>query len=397
MAHNIEARSMSSFLSNYPQPERDLLTTPERIDASPDFTGRGVVIAYLDSGFYMHPDIADRVRLHVDATTARIKEQPRVMQSDVTSWHGLMVTAIGSGNGSASDGKYRGVACGSTMVLVKVSSPKGAVKEADILHGMNWLVQNHARFGIQIVNVSVGGDFVSSNPEHPLHRCVPELTEAGIIVVIAAGNRGDRHLVPPASAPQAIVVGGYSDNNSLNRSDWIPYHSNFGTVYDGTNKPDVIAPAQWIASPILPETVVEKQAQWLGPLLRVDNQQAVQNLMSSDFTDLEIPKPGTRRLGKSLHQTLQERIHAHKLINTHYQHVDGTSVAAPIVSSVIAQMLEANPTLTPEKIRTILKETAAPLEGMPAEQQGAGIISAKGAVAAALRLRTETETLNMNT
>jgi serine protease AprX len=382
---------MSSFLANYPQPEKMLLTTPERIGAVPDYTGRGVVIAYLDSGFYMHPDIADRVLLHVDATTPDIKEQPRVLESDVTSWHGLMVAAIGSGNGSASGGKYRGVACDSTMVLVKVSSPKGEVKEADILRGMEWLVENHARFGIRVVNVSVGGDFVSSDPQHPLHRSVRDLTEAGVTVVIAAGNRGDRHLVPPASSPQAIVVGGYSDNNSLNRSDWSPYHSNFGTVYDGTNKPDVIAPAQWIASPILPETLVEKQAQWLAPLLQADNQHAIQHLMASDFSDLQIPKPGTRRLGKSLHQTLQERIHAHKLIHTHYQHVDGTSVAAPIVSSVIAQMLEANPTLTPEKIRTILQETATPLDGMPSEQQGAGIISAKGAVTAALQLRDNPE------
>jgi serine protease AprX len=378
---------MQSFVPNYPHPENGLLTTPERIHAAPEFTGRGVTIAYLDSGFYMHRDIADRVCLHVDATTNRIKEQPRVQKSDVTSWHGLMVAAIGSGNGAASEGKYRGIACDSDLVLVKVSNPRGGVKEADILRGMEWLVRNHVRFHIRIVNVSVGGDFVSNDPEHPLHRCVHLLTEAGVTVVIAAGNRGDRHLVPPASAPQAIVVGGYSDNNSLNRADWTAYHSNYGTVYDGTNKPDLIAPAQWIASPILPQTEVEKQAQWLGPLLQHNYQAALQNLMSYGFADLDIPKPATSRLGKSLHSTLQERIHAHKLIHEHYQHVDGTSVAAPIVTSVIAQMLEANPKLMPEQIRTILKATATLLDGMPPEQQGAGTIEARAAVNKAIALR----------
>jgi serine protease AprX len=67
--------------------------------------------------------------------------------------------------------------------------------------------------------------------------------------------------------------------------------------------------------------------------------------------------------------------------------VDGTSVAAPIVSSVIAQMLEANPDLTPEQIRTILKQTAIPLDSIPAEKQGAGAINARGAVEAALQFR----------
>jgi serine protease AprX len=270
---------------------------------------------------------------------------------------------------------------------VKVSNPNGGVKEADILRGMNWLVVNHARFKINIVNVSVGGDFVSDDPDHKLHKCVRELTQAGVTVVIAAGNRGDRHLVPPASSPEAIVVGGYSDNNSLHREDWEAYHSNYGTVYDGTDKPDIIAPAHWIASPILPETLVEKQAFWLGPLLEEDNKVALQNLMRDGLPDLDIEKPKTSRLGKSLHEKLQERIYAHKLINAAYQHVDGTSVAAPIVSSIIAQMIEANSNLSPEQIRTILKETASPLANMPSEQQGAGIINAPSAVQTALKYR----------
>jgi serine protease AprX len=81
---------------------------------------------------------------------------------------------------------------------------------------------------------------------------------------------------------------------------------------------------------------------------------------------------------------LQQRIHAHKIIDAHHQHVDGTSVAAPIVSSVIAQMLEANPRLTTQQIRAILTITAAPLPGVPVEKQGGGVLNAPGAVKAAL-------------
>jgi serine protease AprX len=379
---------MPLFSPNFPQQHHtELLTTPQRVDASLDYSGRGVVMAYVDSGFYMHPDIADRVRVFADATTRRVKEQATIKNSDVTSWHGLMVAAVGSGNGSASDGVYRGIACDSELVLVKVSNLKGQVKEADILRGLEWLVRTHTHFGVRVVNVSVGGDRVNHDPDHALHRSVRELTEAGVTVVISSGNRGDARLVPPASSAEALVVGGYDDHNSLDRSVWTAYHSNYGTAYDGSPKPDIIAPAQWIASPILPETIVAQQARWLGPLLSDATKESLLQVVANGYKDLDMPKPGTRRLNKMLLATLQERIHAHKLIHTNYQHVDGTSVAAPIVSSVIAQMLEANPDLTPEQIRTILKQTAIPLDSIPAEKQGAGAINARGAVEAALQFR----------
>jgi serine protease AprX len=364
-----------------------LLSTPERVGASLDFTGRGVVIAYLDSGFYMHDDIASRVLLHVDATSAAIREEKAVTHTDVTSWHGLMVSAIGSGNGSASKGYYRGLAPDSEIILIKTSNEKMQIKEVDIQRGFDWLIENHKKYNIRIANVSVGGDFVSNDPEHHLHKSVERLVTEGVTVVIAAGNRGDRHVVPPASSPHAITVGGYSDNNSYDRSEWTGYHSNFGTAYDGSGKPDVIGPAHWIASPILPETEVARHAHWLGPLLHDLTGESLRNLLSHGFRDLNLPKPDGEDLSQGLHESLQQQIHAHKLIHKDYQHVDGTSVAAPIVSSVIAQMLEANPALQPEQIRRILKETAIPLETISPEQQGAGAINAVGAVEMALQSR----------
>jgi serine protease AprX len=75
-----------------------------------------------------------------------------------------------------------------------------------------------------------------------------------------------------------------------------------------------------------------------------------------------------------------------KFIHRHYQHVDGTSMAAPIVSGVAAQMLEANPSLTPAQVKEILMVTADPLNDAPAERQGAGTVNAGRAVAVALRM-----------
>jgi serine protease AprX len=48
-----------------------------------------------------------------------------------------------------------------------------------------------------------------------------------------------------------------------------------------------------------------------------------------------------------------------KVISGHYKHVDGTSFAAPIVSSIVAQMLEVNPRLTPQQVNARLAVAAA--------------------------------------
>jgi hypothetical protein len=61
-------------------------------------------------------------------------------------------------------------------------------------------------------------------------------------------------------------------------------------------------------------------------------------------------------------------------------------MAAPIVSGVAAQMLQANPSLGPSQVKEILMMTADPLNDAPAERQGAGTVNAGRAVAAALRV-----------
>jgi serine protease AprX len=264
--------------------------------------------------------------------------------------------------------------------LVKVSNPRGQIKEADILRGLRWVIDTHRRFNVRIVNISVGGDFESHDPKHPLHVAVRRLTEAGVVVVAAAGNKGSPFVVPPASAPEAITVGGVDDHNSLNRSLWTAYPNNYGVAYDDTSKPEITAPARWIASPLLPESPVAREAQWLASLLQARNVAQARRLLREAWMDLGLSES---RYDANIHAALQQRIHTHKLIDARHQHVDGTSVAAPIVSAVIAQMLEANPRLTPPQIRAILAATAQPLTGVPRQKQGAGVIDAARAVQAA--------------
>ncbi len=375
-----------TFTSNYPNfqaGEPTLLSTPERTAALTTYDGTGVTIAFIDSGFYPHPDLQNRVLVHADASTNHVIEQKTDFPTNDLSWHGQMTSVIACGDGHTSKGKYKGIASGANLVLVKVSTPKGQIKEADILRGLRWVTDTYQRFNVRIVNISVGGDFVCNKPDHPLHKAIRKLTKAGLTVVVAAGNRHVDHLLPPASAPEAITVGGFDDHNSLDQSKWTLYHHNYGVVYDGTPKPELIAPANWLASPIMPHSGVAREAYWLGKLLQKPTEQELQSLLAQGYNDLGFHRDEIYT-DKSLYQRIEARIHTHKIVDSQHQHVDGTSVAAPIVSSVIAQMLQANPRLTPREIRAILTRTAQRLHGAPVEQQGSGILNASAAVQAAL-------------
>lgn len=379
------------FTASYPfyRPgQLALLPTPERVSALPAYTGRGVVIAFVDSGFYPHPDLAGRVLIHVDASTNHVIEQaPDAFAVSDLSWHGQMTSVIAAGDGTVSGGHYRGIASAARLVLVKVSTPRGQVKERDILRGLRWISDAHRRFNIRIVNLSVGGDFVSGDPDHPLHRIVRKLTEAGVTVVAAVGNRASPVVVPPASAVEAVAVGGLNDHNTYDSSRWTAYHSNYGMAWDGSSKPDLIAPAEWIAGPIMPETSVAREARWLGSLLASRDVTEVRGILGRAYADLGLSRAAVQEPDDNVYAMLQARINAHKIVDTNHQFVDGTSVAAPIVSAVVAQMLEANPRLTPAEIRLILKETARPLPQVERNRQGAGALCAAAAVQAAIAAR----------
>ncbi len=379
------------FTANYPfymPGSPALLSTPERVGADARYTGRGIVMAFVDSGFYPHPELAGRILVHVDASTETIREEPGAnFEPHDMSWHGQMTSVIAAGDGHLSNGKYRGIASDAQLVLIRVSTPKGLIKEADILRGLRWLAAHHQRFGIRVVNVSVGGDYVSHDAAHPLYKVIRKLVRAGITVVCASGNRGHHEVLPPASSAEAITVGGVDDQNSLDSHLRRLYHHNHGLDYTGKPKPDLLAPSVWVAGPIMPNTSVAREARWLGPILQVKTDTHMLRLLKKGYSDLGIEHEQVLKSDPHLHSMLQARIHAHKIVDAHHQHVDGTSVAAPIVTSVVAQMLEANPDLTPRHIRTILCATALPIPDVRPVQQGAGVLRAGEAVARALQKR----------
>ena len=78
-----------------------ILPTPLRLDADPHFTGKGITICLIDSGFYLHDDLirtSNRVKAIVDITELKQKSNYFTL-SHPESWHGTMTSVVCAGDG----------------------------------------------------------------------------------------------------------------------------------------------------------------------------------------------------------------------------------------------------------------------------------------------------------
>jgi serine protease AprX len=343
------------------------IPTPLRLHADPRFTGRGVTLALIDAGFYPHADLVEgtnRIRAWTDqgqdpGTTLRWGQTdiPRWPGWDAAldhQWHGTMTSVVAAGNGALSRGLYRGLASHAELVLVAARDAQGRITNESVARSLDWVMRHREEFGIRVVNLSVSGDPVEPLAGNPVDTLIRRLTLAGVSVVAAAGNSGQRRLVPPATAPEALTVGGIDDGSLFDHTALTVWHSNYGESALGAWKPELVAPSIWVAAPVLPGTPVAAEAERLF---------------------------ARRREGD---RSVDARLTELKAITPHYQHVDGTSFAAPVVASAIACLLQANPRLTPAGIREILLGTAQPVAAASRERQGAGVLDQGRAVARAL-------------
>lgn len=366
-----------------------VLSTPLRLDANEEYTGKNVTIAFLDSGFYPHVDLTtpDNRIVRYRNMTKNQEEIESLLQPDVFSWHGMMTSVVAAGNGSLSNGFYRGIAPDANVVLVKLA-PTGRISEQNIEDGLKWVLENREEYGIKIVNISAGGDDEKSYLTDSLSQTVEECVAQGIVVVCAVGNAGHlptHPVFPPASAPSSIAVGGLDDNNSINRAKRGMYRSSYGPTSDGLQKPEIIAPSIWVPAPILPNTPTAKQVELLEFLDKAADADLHSIIEQYPGIDDELDAALDREV-HSLRQIIALKLVRENVITKHYKYVDGTSFAAPIVSSVIAQMLEANPELTPQQVKKILISTAERLPHCEVDRQGWGVIDPRRAVEMALNI-----------
>jgi serine protease AprX len=367
-----------------------ILPTPVRLGAPERYTGRGVTLAFLDSGFYAHPDLVqprDRILRYVDLTHPGARRS-RLEHPDESSWHGMMTSVVACGNGALSAGLYRGLASEANLVLVKVGTAR-RIRHDDIRRGIEWVIRHRSRYGIRILNISCGGDFEASYLEDGLSQAAEKASRAGILVVAGAGNAGHQPghpVVPPASAPSVLTVGGLDDKNRLHAAGYDMYHSSFGPTVDGLQKPEVIAPGIFVAAPILPGTPTAAQAALLARLASASDDDLHDLLGAATGVDADLD--AARHLEPPLvRQLVAAKVRDHNVISGAYKHVDGTSFAAPIVSSLAALLLEVNPDLSPAEAKLTVIRSAHRMPHVDTDRQGWGVVRAPRAIEEARRLR----------
>ena len=331
--------------------------------------GRGVGVAVLDSGIdYDHFDL-------------RLNGQRRVIvNADFTGnkewWedpygHGTHVAGIIAGDGSSAKGAgfdYAGVAPGAYLLNLRVLDPRGRGAISNVIAAIDYAIANKSLYNIRVLNLSLAAPPIDSYRDDPLCQAVARASEAGIVVVVSAGNFGVDALgrkvyggiTSPANSPAVITVGatrtGWTDKRSDDRV--APFSSRGPTlssspdpatgepVFDSLPKPDLVAPGVSIVSTERYDNYLLKTY----PVIHVD---------TGD------------------NATWHRR----------YMRLSGTSMSAGVVSGAVALMLQANPTLTPNMVKAILMFSAQRIEGADLFEQGAGALNVEGAVRLAASMR----------
>src|SRR5438105_4705734 len=225
------------------------------IGAVAGVTGQGVGVAVLDSGISTHPALSKKVVANVSL----VGGDPGV--ADVYG-HGTHIAGIIAGQASAAAYVTKlytgGIAPGANLINVRVLGADGTGLTSDVIAGIEWTIANKAKYNIRVMNLSLGHPVNEPAATDPLCEAVADAVNAGIVVVVAAGNSGksaDGHMVlgsitSPGNAPLALTVGALNTFGTVKRSDdeVTTYSSRGPTRFDLIVKPDVAAPGNKIVS-----------------------------------------------------------------------------------------------------------------------------------------------------
>ncbi len=297
--------------------------------------GAGVGIAVLDTGISPMKDFEGRLVHGPD-----LSGEGNLVD---TFGHGTVMAGAAGGSGADSVGNskglYAGVAPKSTLVAVKVAGRNGVADVSTILQGMHWVSSYKDQFNIRVMNLSWGTTSTQDPKVDPLNYAVQRLWRQGIVVVVAAGNSGPGAgtVMKPADDPLVVTAGAYDDKqNDSTADDAVPAWSSQGPTAQGLTKPDIVVPGRTLITP-----------RSYGS--RVEN---------------ENPKA---------------------LVSPSYIRGSGTSQAAAVTSGLAALLIAGRPSLTPDQVKNLLKNTASPIAGNSggtANVQGQGRAQLAGALTA---------------
>ena len=271
-----------------------------------------------------------------------------VPNTDTNSGHGTHCAGIVGGNGQQSNGKYEGVAPGANLLGY---GSGGALLILDAIGGFDYALTHQYQNNIRVISNSYGtsGPFDAAAP---INVATLACYDRNMVVVFAAGNSGpgaDTHN-PYAIAPWTISVGAGDKNGLLAdfssrgvKNEGGTFSTPDGRTWTYKNEPVITAPGVDVVSTRALISPV--------PLLGAQTDAAT-------LTPAELP---------------------------FYTILSGTSMATPFTAGVVALVLEAKPSMTPDQVKALLQQTATNMPGRESWENGAGYVNAFAAVDRAFR------------
>jgi len=298
--------------------------------------GTGIGVAVIDSGIINVPD------LH-DADSRIVYSQSFVGDGSEGAsdqyGHGSHVAGIIGGNGKKSSAPsdfytFNGIAPNVNLINLRVLDENGQGTDSQVISAIQTAISLKSSYNILVMNLSLGRPVYESYTLDPLCQAVEQAWQAGIVVVVSAGNNGRDNsfnnegygtITSPANDPFVITVGAMKTMGTAGRDDDLiaTYSSKGPTLFDHIAKPDLVAPGNLIISLYAPALTLNQL-----------------------YPENEIPYSLYRTDGSAMPS------------NTYYI-LSGTSMAAPMVSGAAALMLQLDPTLTPDEIKARLMKTAS--------------------------------------
>lgn len=293
----------------------------KQIEVPPEYANSrklGTTVAVLDTGIGRHPDLSGKLMCFHDFVGKK-----NLMHDD--NGHGTHVCGIICGSGKLSEGKYRGIAPRSMLVVGKVLDARGDGTAESMLEALDWVMSLKDKYRIKILNISVGiGSLDDKRKEKELQRQIDRLWDSGIVVVCAAGNKGPKNgsISSIGGYSRVITVGCHDGEFCKEDPRRCETYSGRGRALEVMRKPDIVAPG----------------------------------------TDIISCDADCYKKGEVYHNT--------------YTAKSGTSMATPIVTGALARLLERYPGMTNEEVKQKLTYTATDL-GEPWNKQGWGMINVR--------------------
>ncbi len=302
------------------------------------YNGSGIAVAVIDSG--INTSGYDFNTTPTSRTSRVVYSQNFTTDKNANDGygHGTHVASIIAGNGAASICStcfitFKGMAPAANLINLKVLNGNGLGQDSWVISAIQSAINLKSKYNIRVINLSLGRPVYESYTQDPLCKAVEQAWNAGIVVVVAAGNDGRNNsagtegyvtINAPGNDPYAITVGAMKTQETLSVADdnIASYSSKGPTLIDHIAKPDIVAPGNRVVARI-------SSAGYLVNTFTINQ---------IPYSYYESPAP----LGNSLY----------------YYKLSGTSMATGVVSGAVADLLQANPALTPDQAKARLMKTA---------------------------------------